>query len=62
MIRCEKDFPGTSRETFSSLLIINLNTMNKVFNFINSKNINTKINNIYNKYIYYSAIKLVIDT
>ena len=45
MIRCEKGFPGMSREAFSSLLIIHVNTMNKVFNIFNNKNISTNINN-----------------
>ena len=39
-----------SGEAFSSFLIIHVNTMNKVFNLLNSKNINTNINNKYSKY------------
>ncbi len=39
-----------SGEAFSSILIIHVNTMNKVFNFLNSKNINIKIINKYSKY------------
>ena len=50
MIRCEKGFPGMSGEAFSSFLIINVNTMNKVFNLLNNKNIRTNINNKYSKY------------
>jgi len=39
-----------SGETFSSFLIIHVNTMNKAFNLLNSKIINTNINNKYSKY------------
>ena len=49
-MRCEKDFPGMSGEAFSSFLIIHVNTMNKVFNLLNNKNISTYINNKYSKY------------
>ena len=38
-----------SGEAFSSFYIIHVNTMNKVFNLLNSKNINTKMNSKYNK-------------
>ena len=50
MIRCEKGFPGMSGEAFSSFLIIYLNTMNKLFNLLISKNISTNINKKYSKY------------
>ena len=36
-----------SGEAFSSFLIIQVNTMNKVFNLLNSKIINTNFNNKY---------------
>jgi len=39
-----------SREAFSSIYIIHVNTMNKVFNLLNNKNISTNINNKYSKY------------
>ena len=39
-----------SGEAFSSILIIHVNTMNKVFNLLNSKNISTNINNKYSEY------------
>lgn len=38
-----------SGEAFSSFLILHVNTMNKLFNLLNSKNISTNINNKYNK-------------
>ena len=47
---CEKDFPGMSGETFSSFLIIHVNTMNKEFNLLNSKNISSNNNNKFSKY------------
>ena len=39
-----------SGEAFSTYIIIHVNTMNKVFNILNSKNISTNINNTYSKY------------
>ena len=39
-----------SGETFSSFLIIHVNTMNKVFNLLNSKNFSTNINKKYSEY------------
>ena len=42
-----------SGEAFSSCIIIHVNTMNKVINFLNSKNINTNIINKYSKYNIY---------
>ena len=39
-----------SGEAFSSFLIIYVDTMNKVFNLLISKNISTNINKKYNTY------------
>ena len=39
-----------SGEAFSSLLIIHVNTMNKVFNLLKKENISTNINKKYSKY------------
>ena len=51
---CEIDFPGLSREIFSSSLIIHVNVMNKDFYLLNSKIISTYINiknSKYNKFL-----------
>ena len=50
MIKCEKGFPGMSGEAFSTFLNIHVNTMNKVFNLLNSKIFSTNINNKYSEY------------
>ena len=39
-----------SGEAFFAFLIIHVNTMNKVLNLLNNKNISTNINNKYSKY------------
>ena len=45
-----KGFPWHVRGSPFSFLIIHVNTMNKVFNLLNNKNISTYINNKYSKY------------
>ena len=39
-----------SGEAFSSFIIIHVNTMNRLVNLLNSKNINTNIKSKYSKY------------
>ena len=46
-----------SGEAFSSIYIIHVNTMNKVFNLLIIKNINTKFNNKYSKYYIFLAMQ-----